>query len=240
MIATAFTSFLAAAVEFVEAATVVLAVGAVRGWLGAITGSLSAILFLAVLVAFFAPLLTSLPLVALRAVIGALLLLFGLRWLRKSILRAAGRLASRDEDHAYARRTTALRAEAGARRRLDLLAVSTSFQIVSLEGLEVVFIVIALGTGGRNLPAAAGGAALALAAVTLAAAWLRRPLSNVPENTIKFAVGIITVAFGTFWLGEGMRVTWPGADWSLAGLLALFLATALFCVRSLSAYGQTA
>jgi len=226
----ALAAFLASLVEFVEALTVVLAVGAVRGWRGALAGSGLALCLLLALVAILGQALTRVPISAVQLAVGLLLLLFGLRWLRKAILRAAGILPLHDEAAAYAKETTALRSLRVARSSWDSVAIAASFKIVMLEGVEVVFIVIAIGAGGLLAPAAAGALA-ALALVVLLGLVLHRPVAAIPENTLKFVVGVLISAFGTFWAGEGIGATWPGEDWSLPGLVAAYLVVALACVR---------
>jgi Ca2+/H+ antiporter, TMEM165/GDT1 family len=217
---------MASLVECVEALTVVLAVGIVRGWRSALGGAAAALLVLLTLVAVFGPSLARISLALLQLLIGTLLLLFGLRWLRKAILRAAGRLALHDELASFAKQTASLKEFALPVSRWDRGAVATSFKIVMLEGIEVVFIVIALGVGaGRLLPAVLGAAAALVSVIALGIA-LHRPLGRIPENTLKFGVGILLAAFGTFWVGEGMHLAWPYADWSLLGLIGAYLAVA--------------
>jgi Ca2+/H+ antiporter, TMEM165/GDT1 family len=218
-------AFLASLVEAVEALTIVLAVATVRGWRPAGFGAIAGLMLLVLIVVALGPLLDQVPLHLLQLAIGILLLLFGMRWLRKAILRSAGVIPLHDEAMAFATETAELREK--ARRydaRADWLAALASFKAVLLEGLEVVFIVIALSTGrGLLVPASAG----ALAACLLVAGVgfvVRRPLARVPENTLKFAVGVMLAAFGIFWTGEGLGVAWPGADLSIVAFAALFLA----------------
>ncbi len=220
-------AFLASLVEFVEALTVVLAVGATRGWRSALGGTAAALAVLAALVLAFGPALARIPIAVVQLVVGVLLLLFGLRWLRKAILRAAGRIPLRDEAAAYARSTASLRATGGVTGGWDRIGVATAFQIVMLEGVEVVFIVVALGAAGGLLLPATVGALAALVVVLLLGVALHAPLSRVPENGLKFAVGCLLCGFGTFWTGEALGVAWPGADWSILALVAGFLAAAL-------------
>jgi len=221
-------AFLASLVEFIEALTVVLAVGAIRGWRGAIGGSGAALLVLLAIVVAVGQALTRIPLDMVQLGLGALLLLFGMRWLRKSILRAAGVIALHDEDAAYARESAALRGLGGIGAGWDRVAVATSFKITMMEGTEVVFIVIAVGAAGNGLLVPAGlGALAALLAVVVLGIALHRPVAMIPENALKFAVGVLLSAFGTFWVGEGMGMAWPGADWSVLALVAGFLLTAL-------------
>lgn len=218
-------SFLASLVEAVEALTIVLAVATVRGWRPAGLGALTGLGVLALIVVALGPLLDRVPLHLLQLVIGVLLLLFGMRWLRKAILRSAGIIPLHDEASAFATETAELHEQARRQEaRLDWLAGLASFKAVLLEGLEVVFIVIALSAGrGMLLPASAG----ALAACLLVACVgfiVHRPLARVPENTLKFAVGVMLSAFGVFWTGEGLGVDWPGADLAIVVFAALFLA----------------
>ncbi len=222
-------AFLASLVEFVEALTVVLAVGVTRGWRGALAGTGLGLALLALLVLVFGPLLTRIPLTLVQLVVGVLLLLFGLRWLRKAVLRAAGRIALHDEEAAFAKTTASMQSGSPA-DAWDKVGITAAFKIVMLEGVEVVFIVVALGaTSGTLLPATVGALA-ALLAVVLLGAVVHRPLARVPENTLKFAVGCLLAGFGTFWTGEGLGVAWPGADWSILGLVAGYLALALALV----------
>jgi uncharacterized membrane protein len=226
----ALAAFLASLVEFTEAMTVVLAVGAVRGWRGAVIGSIAGLAALLVLVAVLGPALTRIPLGLVQVAVGGLLLLFGLRWLRKAALRSAGVIALRDETEIYATQTATLRAHGVAAGGWDRVAVSTSFKIVLLEGVEVVFIVVAVGAGGGLLLPASAGALAALVVVVLLGLALHRPVASIPENTLKFLVGVLLSAFGTFWLGEGIGAAWPGADWSLPALIVGYLAVAIGAV----------
>ena len=230
---TAFAAFLASAVECVEAATIVLAVGTVRGWRPALVGTALALAALAVLVAALGPALTHLPERALQLFVGTLLLLFGMRWLRKAVLRAAGMIALHDEDAVFRNETANLRlAAATARHGIDPIALATAFKAVLLEGVEIVFIVLAVGVGGPALQSAAIlGAVAAALLVTLAAVAVHRPLTRVPENTLKFAVGVVISAFGIYWSGEGLGLPWPGSDLSLPLIAAGLLAVALLGVR---------
>lgn len=227
----AIAAFFASLVEFTEAMTVVLAVGAVRGWRGAVAGSGMALLVQLVLVALLGPALTRIPLRAVQAGIGALLVLFGMRWLCKAILRTAGVVSLRDEAAAYVSERRALERVGGRAGKWDGIAIATAFKITMIEGIEVVFIVIALGTAEGNLLApAAAGAFAALLVVVLLALLLHRPVARIPENALKLVVGILLTGFGTFWVGEGMGLSWPGTDWSAVALLAGYAVVALITV----------
>jgi uncharacterized membrane protein len=224
-------SFLASLVEFVEALTVILAIGTVRGWRSALVGAGIGIALLALLVAGMGPALTRIPLKLVQLIVGSLLLLFGIRWLRKAILRAAGVIALHDEAAIFARETRDL-AQLGSRpvQRLDAAAAAAAFKIVMLEGMEVVFIVLAVGAAGQMLVPASIGALVGLIVVALFGLALHKPLARVPENTLKFAVGVLLTAFGTFWAGEGLGVAWPGDDTAILILIGLFLLIALVLV----------
>ena len=218
-------AFLASLVEFVEALTIVLAVGTTRGWRSALIGAGAGALFLTGLTLALGPALQRIPLTALQLTVGVLLLLFGMRWLRKAILRAAGVIPLHDEATAFAKETAELRAQARRNEaRLNWIAAFTTFKAVLLEGLEVVFIVIALGAGRGMLVPASVGAAAACLAVAGIGLVVHRPLARVPENTLKFAVGVMLSAFGVFWTGEGLGVPWPGGDFAIVGFAAMFLA----------------
>ena len=239
-------SFLASAVEMVEAMTIVLAVGVSRQWRSTLVGVGVALIALASLVAVLGPALTLIPIDALRVLVGTLLLIFGLQWLRKAILRASGRLAQHDEDAIYQRELAASRsAPAHARSGVDWYAFTLAFKGVFLEGVEVVFIVLTFGAsaaadGTGSIQLAAVGAALAVLLVTIAGAVVHRPLSRVPENTMKFAVGALLTTFGVFWGGEGVGVAWPGQDAAILAILAWVLVSALISVRALQQRGEAA
>jgi uncharacterized membrane protein len=224
-------AFLSSLVEGVEALTIVLAVGTVRGWRPAGLGVLAGFVVLTLIVLALGPLLDRVPLHLLQFAIGVLLLLFGMRWLRKAILRAAGVIPLHDETIAYATETAQLREqERQHKARLDWFAALASFKAIVLEGLEVVFIVIAVGAGrGLIIPASVGAlaACLLVAAIGLA---VHQPLARVPENTLKFAVGVMLSAFGVFWIGEGLGVAWPGEDIAIIAFAALFLVVGLAAV----------
>ena len=219
-------AFLASLVECVEALTIVLAVGSVRGWRSALGGSGAALVVLLAIVAVLGPALARIPLHTIQIAVGALLLLFGLRWLRKSILRAVGVIPLHDEAAAFAKETARMQTIGGA-GAWDMAAVAASFQITMLEGIEVVFIVIAIGAGdaGLLMPASLGAVAALLVVIALGLT-VHRPLANVPENSLKFVVGVLLSAFGTFWVGEGLALPWPGGDWAIPVLIVGFLLTA--------------
>lgn len=220
------TVFLACAVEAVEALTIVLAAGTSRHWGSAVQGTLAALVVLAATVAAVGPAIGLIPLGALRLVVGALLLVFGLQWLRKAVLRASGHKALHDEDAAYAKEVAAARAAASGGRWVvrDWYAFTLSFKGVFLEGLEVAFIVVTFGNNQHDVPLAALGAVAAVLAVTALGFAVRAPLARVPENTMKFVVGTMLTSFGLFWSTEGAGAHWPGSD---AALLVIAPAVAL-------------
>ena len=225
----ALSVFLACAVEAVEAFTIVLAVGTTRSWRPALAGTAAATLVLALLVGVLGPALTALPLGVLRVVVGGLLLTFGLQWLRKAILRAAGAKDKHDEDAIF--RAEAAEAEAmPSAQGFDGYAFTISMKAVLLEGLEVAFIVLTFGANQGDVGLAAVAAGLAIAAVLALGLALRAPLARVPENGMKFAVGVMLTSFGIFWGAEGAGASWPGGDASLAALVAVVLAAALVMV----------
>ena len=225
------TAFLSSLVEAVEALTIVLAVASVRGWRPAALGALAGLALLLLIVVALGPLLNRVPLHALQLVIGVLLLLFGMRWLRKAILRAGAVIALHDEGIAFATEKEELRDQARQQEtRLDWLAGLASFKAVVLEGLEVVFIVIAVGAGRGLVGPASLGALTACLVVAAFGFVIHRPLERVPENTLKFAVGVMLSAFGVFWTGEGLGVPWPGEDLAIVAIAALFLLIALAAV----------
>ncbi|MDQ6766801.1 MAG: hypothetical protein M3Z41_03235 [Candidatus Eremiobacteraeota bacterium] len=232
-------AFLASLVEFVEALTVVLAVGITRGWRPALVGAIAAIALLGLLVLIFGPLLGRFPITWLQVAVGWLLILFGMRWLRKAILRAGGAISMRDETSIFEQGKRGLQdASARTARGLDVVGFLTSFKAVTLEGLEVVFIVIAVGATANALVPASMGAAAAGVLVVAAGVVLQRPLSRVPENSLKFAVGVMLSAFGTFWFGEGLGMKWIGKDLAILGLIVGYLLTSFIavalCRRSLN------
>ena len=220
--------------EGVEALTIVLAMGVTRGWRAALTGAVAATLALAAIVAALGPALTVIPIETLRLVVGTLLLVFGLQWLRKAILRASGWRALRDEDAAFARQAAA--AETAPREKhagLDWYGFTISFKGVLLEGLEVAFIVLTFGSTQGNIPLAALGAAAAVVLVVATGIVVHGPLSRVPENTLAFAVGVMLTTFGTFWGAEGAGVDWPGDDASLPVVLGFVVLISLGYVTAL-------
>lgn len=233
-------SFLGSFVEVVEAFTIILAVGVTRSWRPAFIGTVLALFVLAVLVLVFGPLLGLIPIDILQFVIGTLLILFGMRWLRKAILRAAGFIALHDEEKAFAAETDALARQFTERRaterRADFLAGTAAFKAVLLEGIEVVFIVIATGARPGMLPYAAIGALVACIAVLVIGLAVHKPLSSVPENTLKFIVGLLLTAFGIFWVGEGIGTPWPGEDLSLPVLFGGLAIFSFIAVRWLRQY----
>ena len=224
-------SFLACAVEAVEALTIVLAVGTTRGWRSTLYGVGAAVVVLGAVTATLGPALTSIPVESLQTLIGTLLVLFGLQWLYKAILRAAGLKDQRDENAAYNREVAeAERAERPLAGGIDWYSFTLSFKGVLLEGLEVVFIVLTFGAAQHRIALAATAAAAAVAVVVVAGLVVRKPLARVPENGLKFAVGILLTSFGIFWAGEGVGVHWPGKDASLLALIAFLLLGSLATV----------
>ncbi len=234
--------FLACFVEAVEALTIVLAVGVTRGWRSALQGVGAALLVLAVVVAVLGPALSIVPLDSLRLVVGGLLLVFGLQWLRKAVLRAAGHKALHDEDSIYAREVEEARAAGRTRRAVvdDWYAFTLSFKGVVLEGLEVAFIAVTFGSNQGSIPLAALGAVAAVLVVASAGVAVRAPLSRVPENTLKFGVGVLLTSFGTFWGAEGAGARWPGSDAALLAVIVGVAAMALGLTAALRRVGSGA
>jgi uncharacterized membrane protein len=222
------SAFLASAVEMVEALTIVLAAGITRGWRSSLAGVGAAVVVLAVIVAALGPALTVVPIDTLRLVVGAFLLVFGLQWLRKAILRASGHKALHDEDAIYAEIVT----EANT---LDASGFLLSFKGVLLEGLEVAFIVLTFGSAQGSIPLAAVGAAAAIVLVAGVGIAVRAPLARVPENAMKFAVGLMLTTFGIFWSAEGAGAHWPGNDASLPGVLVFVCLASFVLVQLLRA-----
>jgi uncharacterized membrane protein len=228
------SAFLASAVEMVEALTIVLAAGLTRGWRSSLTGLGAAVLALAAIVAALGPALTVVPLNALRLVVGTLLLVFGLQWLRKAILRASGLKALHDEDAIFARELADARSAAHVERAgVDWYGFTLSFKGVLLEGLEVAFIVLTFGSTQGSIPLAAAGAGGAVILVAAVGVAVRTPLARVPENAMKFAVGLMLTTFGIFWSAEGAGAHWPGNDASLPGVLAFVCLVSFLLVRLL-------
>ncbi len=227
------SSFLASGVEVVEAVTIVLATGVTRGWRSTWIGVVTAALALSAIVAILGPALqTFIPLDSLRVVIGTLLLIFGLQWLRKAIMRYTGLKELHDEEKIYQREVAELGAQprTAAKEAIDWTAFTVAFKGVLLEGLEVVFIVITFGVTYRDITPGLLGAIGAALLVTTVAVFVHQPLSKVPENTLKFVVGVMLTGFGTFWAGEGIGLQWPGEDWAILALIAFYAVTAILMV----------
>ncbi|HXM73264.1 MAG TPA: hypothetical protein VN940_08570 [Candidatus Dormibacteraeota bacterium] len=222
-------AFLGSAVESTEALTIVLAVGLTRGWRSPLYGTALAIVSLAVLVVLFGQLIVQrVPDSVLKLIIGTLLLLFGLRWLHKAVLRSAGVVEMHDEERAYEKTVSELQ---GALTRQDWVGFVIAFKGVFLEGLEVVFIVVAVGGTSRYFPWAVAGGLLAMVAVAAAGVIIRKPLARVPENTLKYAVGIVLTSLGTFWAAEGMGATWPLDFVSIFFLVVAYFAASRLAVQ---------
>jgi uncharacterized membrane protein len=214
--------FLASAVEMIEALTIVFAVGHTRGWRSALEGAGVALVALAALVAAFGPALVHVPLDLLRLIVGSVLLIFGLQWLRKAILRSSGLKAKHDEDEIYRETVAILSAQPTGTDR-DRVSFVMAFKGVFLEGLEVVITVLTLGTSANRLGLAVVTAGVAVVFVGVLGIVVAKQLSNVPENAMKMTVGVLLVSYGTFWTGEGLKVRWPGGDTMLVGLVAIYL-----------------
>jgi uncharacterized membrane protein len=227
----AISVFLACAVEAVEALTIVLAVGTARSWRSALSGCAAAVVALAATTAILGPRLTTLPIDTLRLIVGGLLLVFGLQWLRKAILRAAGLKSQHNEDEIYREETAAATAAGVPAEGLDPYSFAISFKGVLLEGLEVVFIALTFGANQHRLglaAAAAGAAVLLVAAIGVA---VRRPLARAPENAMKFSVGVMLTSFGIFWGAEGAGAEWPGDDAALLAVVPCVLIFSLLLAR---------
>jgi uncharacterized membrane protein len=225
--------FIACTVEAVEALTIVLAVGATRSWRSAMIGVGVALVALAAVTAALGPALTTLPINVLRGVVGGLLLVFGLQWLRKAILRASGLKALHDEDAAFTQERELARRAGAVNAGLDGYSFLVSFKGTFLEGLEVVFIALTFGANQHDVPLAAAAALAAVLFVTAVGASLRAPLARVPENSLKFVVGVMLTSFGVFWGGEGVHANWPGGDSALLVIVPVVLLFALANVRLL-------
>jgi Ca2+/H+ antiporter, TMEM165/GDT1 family len=227
--------FLASTVEMVEALTIVVAVGVTRGWRSAFEGTAAALVVLAALVAATGPALVHyVPLGTLRVIVGVLLLVFGLQWLQKSVLRAAGLKAKHDEDRIFEAHVAELSSDPSAKNRRDATAFTVAFKGVFLEGLEVVVIVLTLGATEHRLALASVAALAAVVLVGAVGALVARQLSGVPENALKATVGVMLVSYGTFWTGEGIGVHWPGSDATLLVLVALYAVAAWLLSRLIS------
>ena len=228
----ALPAFLASIVEFVEALTIVLAVGVTRQWRSALIGTLAAVLVLTLLVGVFGTaIVLFVPIAVLRVVVGSFLVIYGLQWLVKAILRAAGAKAKHDEAAIYAREIAAMREEPPVPAvGMDWISFTVAFKGVLLEGLEVAFIVVTFGASAGQIGPAALGAAVAGVLVLIVGAAVHRPLANVPENGLKFAVGLMLTTFGTFWAGEGIGIAWVWSDATLFVLFAIYVVASLAAV----------
>ncbi len=230
--------FLACVVEAVEALTIVLAAGTARDWRSALNGVAAGLLVLGLTVAILGPAVSAIPLEVLRLFVGGLLLIFGLQWLRKAILRASGHKALHDEEEIYRTQMTAAESAATDRRPMvgDWYAFTLSFKGVVLEGLEVVFIALTFGSNQHNIPLAALAAGTAVIVVAGVGVAVRAPLARVPENSMKFVVGIMLTSFGVFWGAEGAGAHWPGSD---AALLVLIPAVAVFALALVAVFRRS-
>jgi uncharacterized membrane protein len=227
-------AFAASLVECVEALTIVLAVSSVSGWRSGLLGASCGAMLLAATVALAGGALVRVPLNDLHVLVGVVLLMFGLSWLRKAVLRTAGMKARRDEAAIYSQQIDAMRSKlhTSLGDGLDLMAMTTAFKAVVIEGVEVVLIVVTVGqTAAALVPAALGATAAAIVVIALGIA-IHRPLNRVPENVLKFGVGVVIVSFGIFWLGEGLGLAWPGGDLAIAALIAGVFALAHLCAAS--------
>ncbi len=228
-------TFLASAVEMVEALTIVLAAGVTRGWRSSFIGVGVALAALAVICAVLGPALTLIPIDGLRLVVGGLLLVFGLQWLRKAILRASGYKALHDEAAIFQREAEAARGQGTViRAGMDWYAFTLCFKGVLLEGLEVAFIVISFGATDKNVPVAALGAVVAGVIVLAVGVIVHAPLSRIPENLLKYAVGLLLTTFGTFWAAEGAGANWPGSDGAILALLVFYFVVSVALVQALT------
>ena len=226
-----FPSFLASIVEFVEALTIVLAVGMTINWKSSLWGAAAGAAVLSVIIAIFGAAILRIPIDILRFVIGIILVLFGMQWLKKSILRYSGHKALHDEEEIYKRKVEALKARGESHAEFNKFGFVTSFKGVLLEGLEVAFIVIssaaAVKYASTGLVYAVLGATAAFVLVVVLGAIIHKPLTLIPENTLKFAVGIVITSFGTFWSGEGLGINWPLSDFFIIILAVFYLAASL-------------
>ncbi len=230
--------FLACSVEAVEALTIVLAVGQTRSWPSALSGVGAAMVLLVVIVAGLGTALTALPIGALRVVVGAVLLTFGLQWLRKAVLRTAGLKALHDEREIYQHGLAAASAAGATTEAWDGYAFAIAFQGVLIEGLEVALIVVTFGASDHHYALAAAAAALAVAVVLVAGVAVRATLARVPENTMKYAVGVMMSSFGIFWIAEGAGVRWPGGDAILLAIVAAVFAASILAVQVLRSHAR--
>jgi uncharacterized membrane protein len=226
-------TFLACLVEMVEALTIVLAVGATRGWRSAMYGTCAAATLLAAFVVALGPRLAALPIGSLRLAIGGLLLVFGLGWLRKAILRAGRLKHLHDEQSIFEEQEREARGVGPSSSAVDWYSFTVAFKGVLLEGLEVAFIVVTFGGAQHSVALASAAAAAAAVVVLIAGLVARRPLVRVPENSLKFVVGIMLVTFGIFWSSEGAGIKWPGGDLALVPLLAFMAGASLLMVHQL-------
>ncbi len=221
VITLAFAAFIASAVEGIEALTIVLAAGVTKGWKSAIEGTLCAIATLSLLTLAFGPTIVHVvPRNVLHLVIGTYLLLFGLTWLKKAVMRASGLKEKHDEDAIFEREVARLKRESGSSR--DWQGFVTAFKGVFIEGLEVVVIVITLGASSRHLGAVSLGAGVAVLAVVALGLIVKKQLSQIPENAMKMVVGLMVTSFGTLWAGEGIGFSWPGSDSAVIAILAFY------------------
>lgn len=220
----ALASFLGTGVEFVEALTIILAVGVIRGWKGALAGAFAAVIVLGALVAVIgAPLVHIIQTPWVALIVGLFMLLFGIRWLRKAILRYAGLKALHDESESYQKELQRQQAAGQVQRGIDKFAFATTFSGTFLEGMEAIFIVITIGLSTSNMTFSIIGAAVATVVILIVGVLLRSPLSKIPENTMKFIVGVMLTSFGAFWIGEGLKVAWPQRDLSILYVAASLL-----------------
>jgi Ca2+/H+ antiporter, TMEM165/GDT1 family len=233
LLVAALPAFLASVVEAVEALTIILAVGVTRQWRSTLYGAFAGLVVLTLLIAVFGTaIVLFVPLNALRIVIGSLLMIYGLQWTTKAILRASGAKAKHDEELIYAREVGRLREEAPVPATgIDGISFAVSFKGVLLKGLEVAFIVITFGSSAGRLDAAALGAVLAVLLVFVVGVIVHRPLSRVPENGLKYFVGVMLVTFGTFWAGEGIGIDWPASDFTIVILLIAYAAVGAVAIR---------
>jgi Ca2+/H+ antiporter, TMEM165/GDT1 family len=231
----ALTVFAATAVEMVEALTIVLAIGVSRGWRSTLHGAVVALAALILLIALFgSTIATEVPLGLLRLIVGLGLLVFGLQWLRKAVERAACRRPHRDEAATFDLLRGSMSSDAASKRQLDIVAFTAAFKGVFLEGLEAAIIIVTLGATAGQLPVAYGSGGVALVSVALLGAIVHRPLTRIPENTLKLGVGLLLSSFGTFWLVEGLGIEWPGSELAILGITAAYLLVTLLIIRLLS------